>query len=167
MGTRIVDSKKVAVQTSPTNTFSPVRKIGGARGWYYAQWLWNLRGFLDLLAGGVGMRRGRRDPEKLRVGDVIDFWRVEAYEPDHRLLLVAEMKLPGRAWLEFEVLKTRNGSMIRQTAIYDPVGLLGLAYWYVLYPFHQLIFAGMLHAIAHQASLEIRGTPHLIGKVVG
>jgi tryptophan-rich sensory protein len=109
--------------------------------------LWKLRGLLDLLVGGVGLRRGRRSVDHVRVGDTIDCWRVEAYEPDRRLRLVAEMRLPGRAWLEFEVEPTTSGSQIRQTAIFDPAGLAGLAYWYLVYPLHQIVFGGMLHGI--------------------
>ena len=90
------------------------------------------------------MRRGRRDPVDIRLGDTLDFWRVEAFEPDRLLRLRAEMKVPGRAWLEFEVTRTADGSSVRQTAIFDPVGLAGLTYWYALYPLHQLVFAGML-----------------------
>ena len=98
------------------------------------------------------LRRGRRDPDDLRVGDVLDFWRVEAYEPDRRLRLAAEMKVPGRAWLEFEVRSHPGGSTIRQTASFDPVGLFGLLYWYALYPVHQWIFNGMLRRIASASS---------------
>jgi uncharacterized protein YbjT (DUF2867 family) len=151
-GTRIVDSRVAEVPVSPELAFKPIRRIGGNTGWYYGNWLWQLRGFLDLLVGGVGMRRGRRDVERLRVGDVLDFWRVEAFEPNQRLRLAAEMKLPGRAWLEFEVEGNTSTSIIRQTAIFDPVGLFGLAYWYLLYPLHQLIFAGMLRSIVAVAS---------------
>jgi hypothetical protein len=106
-----------------------------------------VRGFIDLLCGGVGVRRGRRDPEWLEVGDTVDWWRVETIEPNRRLRLIAEMKLPGRAWLEFEVTEDAGGALVRQTAIFDPVGLSGLAYWYLIYPLHQLIFAGMLRGI--------------------
>ena len=97
------------------------------------------------------MRRGRRDPEDLRVGDALDFWRVERYEPPHHLRLYAEMKLPGRAWLEFEVTGNDQGSTIRQTAIFDPIGLSGLLYWYGIYPLHQFVFAGMLRNIVRAA----------------
>ena len=128
--------------------FRSVERIGGSRGWYYANWLWWLRGWLDLLIGGVGMRRGRRDPEYLRVGDTLDCWRVESIEPGQRLRLSAEMKLPGRAWLEFEVQEERAVSRLRQTATFDPLGLWGLAYWYAVWPLHQLVFAGMLRGIA-------------------
>lgn len=97
------------------------------------------------------MRRGRANPDTLGVGDTLDCWRVEAMEPDRRLRLAAEMRLPGRAWLEFEVEASGSGSTIRQTAIFDPVGLAGLAYWYAVYPLHKLIFAGMLREIAAAA----------------
>jgi uncharacterized protein YbjT (DUF2867 family) len=150
-GTRIVDSRVVHVDSPRARAFRPIRRIGGRTGWYYGDSLWSLRGFLDLLVGGVGMRRGRRDPETIRVGDVIDCWRVEAVEPDRRLRLAAEMKLPGRAWLEFELEEKERGCAIRQTAVFDPVGLTGLAYWYLLYPVHQLVFAGMLRGLAGAA----------------
>lgn len=150
-GSRLVDSRTAAVEVAPDQAFAPIRRIGGRTGWYYGNWLWSLRGFLDLLCGGVGVRRGRRDPERLRVGDAVDFWRVERYEPPHRLRLSAEMKLPGRAWLEFEVTPDEGGSTIRQTAIFDPVGLTGLLYWYGIYPLHQLVFAGMLRNISRAA----------------
>lgn len=146
-GSRLIDSRRVRVPAPPPVAFAPIRRIGGATGWYYGDWLWRLRGFIDLLFGGIGVRRGRRDPEWLHVGDTIDWWRVEAIEPNQRLRLVAEMKLPGRAWLEFEVEGDSHSSTIRQTAIFDPVGLSGLAYWYLIYPLHQLIFAGMLRGI--------------------
>jgi hypothetical protein len=146
-GSRLVDSRVARVPVPPPVAFAPIRRIGGATGWYYGNWLWRLRGLLDLLLGGVGVRRGRADPERLRVGDTLDWWRVEAFEPDRRLCLWAEMKLPGRAWLEFEVEGDTHSSTIRQTAIFDPVGLSGLAYWYLIYPLHQLIFAGMLRGI--------------------
>jgi uncharacterized protein YbjT (DUF2867 family) len=146
-GSRIVDSRSVRVRHPPHEAFAPVRRIGGYTGWYYGNWLWRLRGFLDLLMGGVGVRRGRRDPENLVPGDALDFWRVEAIEADRLLRLVAEMKLPGRAWLQFEVEPDGQGSVLRQTALFDPSGLLGLVYWYGLYPLHQLVFAGMLRGI--------------------
>lgn len=102
------------------------------------------------------MRRGRPASEIIRAGDTIDFWRVEAFEPGHFLRLAAEMKLPGRAWLEFEVVGDNSLSTIRQTAIFDPVGLSGLAYWYALYPVHQLVFGGMLRRIVDAALREDR-----------
>jgi len=151
--TRIVDSRVLDVPVPPSAAFAPIRRIGGRVGWYHGNWLWRLRGFLDLLVGGVGVRRGRRDPEHLEVGDAVDFWRVEVIEPDRRLRLAAEMKLPGRAWLEFEVEPTHTGSRIRQTAEFDPIGSLGLAYWYALYPIHHRVFAGMLAGIGRETYL--------------
>ena len=147
-GSRLIDSRTVQLNIPPTLTFKPIQRIGGDTGWYAWNWLWQLRGFLDLLVGGVGMRRGRAHFEILRVGDTVDFWRVEEHDPNHFLRLAAEMKLPGRAWLEFEVTGDDFSSTIRQTATFDPVGLLGLIYWYALYPLHQLVFAGMLRGIA-------------------
>jgi uncharacterized protein YbjT (DUF2867 family) len=153
-GSRLVDSRTLDVATSPAHAFAPIQRIGGDMGWYAWNGLWRLRGFLDLLAGGVGMRRGRPSPTALRIGDTVDFWRVETLVPDHLLRLAAEMKLPGRAWLEFEV--TGDGSMatIRQTAIFDPVGLPGRVYWYALFPLHQLVFSGMLRGLARASLLE-------------
>ena len=107
----------------------------------------------------MGIRRGRRDPDWLRVGDTVDWWRVEEFEPNRRLRLFAEMKLPGRAWLEFQVERSSSGSIIRQTAMFDPVGLAGLAYWYGVYPLHKLVFAGMLRSIAAVAQSSINQGP--------
>lgn len=155
-GTRLVDSRTAQVSVSPHLAFAPVEKIGGANGWYFANILWWLRGALDLLAGGVGLRRGRRDPHTLAAGDTLDFWRVESVQSDRRLNLVAEMKVPGRAWLQFEVEPNIRGSVIRQTAIFDPAGLGGLVYWYALYPIHRWIFNGMLQSIATTAERSAR-----------
>jgi uncharacterized protein YbjT (DUF2867 family) len=149
----MVDSRIIRVSSSAECAFAPIRRIGGRRGWYYANWLWRLRGLLDKLCGGVGMRRGRRDAESLRVGDVVDFWRVEAVEPNRRLRLSAEMKLPGRAWLDFEVYSDATGTVIRQTASFDPRGLWGRAYWYSVFPLHQFIFGGMLRGIAAESEV--------------
>ncbi len=153
-GSRIVDSRTASVRVPPETAFAPIQRIGGKTGWYYGNWWWRVRGFLDRLVGGVGLRGGRRDPVDLRVGEALDFWRVEAFEPGHLLRLQAEMKLPGRAWLEFEVTPAEDGSVIRQTAIFDPLGLFGLAYWYLLYPLHRMIFAGMLRALVRAAEQE-------------
>lgn len=147
-GQRIVDSRSLKVRAAPDQAFAPIRRIGGRVGWYYGDWLWRIRGFLDNLVGGVGLRRGRRDPENIFPGEAIDFWRVEAIEPDRLLRMRAEMRLPGRAWLQFEVEEVDGGSRIRQTAIFDPRGLSGLLYWYALYPVHQLVFKNMLLNIA-------------------
>ncbi len=150
-GNRLVDSRTAYVNTTTAKAFRPVRRIGGRNGWYFANWLWRLRGAIDLWVGGVGLRRGRRDDERLRVGDTLDWWRVEAIESDRRLLLFAEMKVPGRAWLEFEVVASGDGALIRQTAVFDPIGLAGLLYWYGVYPLHSLVFRGMLREIARRA----------------
>ena len=153
-GSRIVDSRTSTVNVPPEIAFAPIQRIGGKTGWYYGNWLWRLRGVLDLLVGGVGLRRGRRDALNLRVGDVVDFWRVEAFEPIRLLRLQAEMKLPGRAWLEFEVSGKDGASVIRQTAIFDPAGLLGLVYWYSLYPVHRVVFSGMSKGISRAVRKE-------------
>lgn len=148
---RVVDSREVTVRATPKDAFDPIRHIGGDRGWYAYDWLWRLRGFLDLLVGGVGVRRGRPMADELHIGDPLDFWRVEAYEPGKFLRLNAEMKLPGRAWLEFEVRPHPDGATIRQTALFDPVGILGLGYWYLVYPLHRMVFSAMLSNIAAAA----------------
>ena len=148
----MLDAHSLQVEAPPAEAFAPIRRIGGANGWYAHQFLWKVRGWLDLLVGGVGLRRGRRDQENLDVGDAVDFWRVEKFEPDHLLLLRAEMKVPGRAWLEFKVEPDGTGSVIHQTAVYDPEGLFGLVYWYTLYPVHGPVFNGMLRGIATRAT---------------
>ena len=136
-------------QRPPAVAFAPIERIGGDTGWYVDNELWEIRGALDALVGGPGLRRGRRDPIDIRVGDAIDFWRVEAFEQDRLLRLAAEMKLPGRAWLQFEVEPdSKGGSTIRQTIIFDPAGVTGLAYWYSLWPIHGHIFGAMLQRIA-------------------
>ena len=150
-GSRIIASRHATVQCSPSEAFHPIQRIGGDTGWYFANCLWKIRGFLDLLAGGVGVRRGRHHPVNIDTGDAIDFWRAEAFIPDRLLRLRAEMKVPGRAWLQFEVEPSKDGSVIRQTAIFDPLGVWGLFYWYALYPVHQLIFSGMLRGIKRAA----------------
>jgi len=147
-GRRFVDSRVRHVLSSPEVAFRAVERLGGRTGWYFGDWIWSLRGLMDLVVGGVGMRRGRRDPEHVLPGDTIDCWRVEAVEPGSLLRLAAEMRLPGRAWLQFEVERDGSGSMLRQTAIFDPLGLTGQLYWYFSYPVHQLIFPGMLRGIA-------------------
>ena len=150
-GNRLVDTRTITVAATPEAAFRPIRQIGGQTGWYFGNGLWALRGWLDLLAGGVGMRRGRRDAEWLQPGDVVDCWRVESIEPHRHLRLVAEMKLPGRAWLEFDVEPASAGVVLRQTATFDPVGLWGLAYWYALFPMHELVFRGMIRNLGRLA----------------
>jgi uncharacterized protein YbjT (DUF2867 family) len=147
IGRRMVATHAIRVSCGPPEAFAPIRRIGGRTGWYALDWFWQARGLLDTLRGGVGLRRGRRDPHDLRVGDTVDFWRVERLEPEHRLLLAAEMKLPGRLWLQFEVERSGEGSLIRQTTVFDPAGYVGLAYWYALYPVHDRVFTATLRGI--------------------
>ncbi len=147
-GSRIIESLTVVTTKTPAEAFEPIRRIGGKAGWYYANVLWRVRGLVDLWTGGPGLRRGRIHPDLPEVGSHVDFWRVEAFEPDSLLRLRAEMRLPGRAWLQFEVQRKGSGSVIRQTAIFEPLGLAGLVYWYGLYPIHRVMFRGMLRGIA-------------------
>jgi uncharacterized protein YbjT (DUF2867 family) len=146
-GRRLVASRVVRVGRSRDEAFAPIQRIGGTTGWYAANWFWRLRGFLDTLRGGVGLRRGRRDPLDLRAGDTVDFWRVERVESGRLLRLAAEMKIPGRLWLQFEVDAQDHHSLVRQTTVFDPAGYVGLAYWYLLYPIHHGVFSRMLRGI--------------------
>lgn len=151
-GSRLVDSRTRELSLSAPQAFGFVEAIGGPAGWYHANWLWRARGLIDLAFGGPGLRRGRRHPQRLQVGDTVDFWRVEAIEPPSLLRLAAEMRLPGRAWLQYEITPSgQDSSTIRQTAIFDPVGLPGLAYWYLVYPLHAYVFKGMLNGMADNA----------------
>jgi uncharacterized protein YbjT (DUF2867 family) len=143
-GSRIFDIYSIDTPCSCEQAFKPIRHIGGKVGWYYGNWMWQLRGLIDKMLGGVGMRLRCRDTEKLKPGDIIDFWRVETYEPNRSLRLRAEMKLPGKAWLQFEVYPDNKGAIVYQTAIFKPLGLAGLIYWYGLYPLHRFIFVRML-----------------------
>jgi uncharacterized protein YbjT (DUF2867 family) len=147
MSRRLVTSRVERVHASPPEVFAAIQRIGGARGWYGTDWFWTLRGALDKLRGGDGMRRGRRDPHELRAGDAIDFWRVVRIQPDRRLLVAAEMKLPGRLWLDYEVTSNGSHTVICQTTVFDPAGYAGLAYWYLLYPVHDAIFTAMLRGL--------------------
>jgi len=139
------DVRTIKVENT-TTTLNKIWAIGGKNGWYYGNWLWEIRGFLDQLAGGVGMRRGRKNDTEIFSGDALDFWRVLlANKEEKRLLLYAEMKLPGEAWLEFKI---DENSCLIQTATFRPLGLFGRLYWYLVLPFHGLIFNGMIHNIA-------------------
>ncbi len=156
-GTRLVDHRHTVVAVAPERAFAAIERIGGPHGWYAFDWLWAVRGWMDRMIGGPGMSRGRRDPDRLRAGDVLDCWLVEACEPPRRLRLAAEMKLPGRGWLEFEVVPRDGDVTIHQTAVFDPKGLGGLAYWYAIWPLHELVFRRMLAGIASQAVRDARG----------
>lgn len=148
---RFMDSRAIEVSAPPAQCFAVVANLGGREGWPPYTWLWRLRGLLDVLCGGVGMRRGRPEGRAIRVGDTLDFWRVERYEAGHLLRLAAEMKVPGRAWLEYSVEPRGAGSVIQQTAVFDPMGLAGLLYWYSLVPVHAVLFWGMLRSIGRRS----------------
>ncbi len=159
----IVERRQMTVRTTPEAVFQTFTGLGGQRGWLYANWTWQIRGALDRLVGGVGLRRGRRDADLVRVGDALDFWRVEAVIPDGLMRLRAEMKVPGQAWLQFEVRPHSDEegvSNLVQTAFFAPKGLWGLLYWYALYPIHKLIFSGMIRqvgAFAEQTARHQKG----------
>jgi uncharacterized protein YbjT (DUF2867 family) len=145
------DVREVAIDAPSWAVFRAVCRMGGGHGWY-ADWLWRIRGWLDRLAGGPGLRRGRRDPDTLRYGDALDFWRVVGFDRDRCLSLRAEMRLPGEALLDFRV--QTNGERhctLRQTALFEPRGLFGLMYWYAVLPFHGVVFRGMLAGIRRDA----------------
>ena len=150
-GSRLIYSKDIKVPFPPVECFRPIQCVGGETGWYTLNWLWQLRGLLDKIVGGVGSKRGRRNPRCLLPGDTIDFWRVDAIEQDRMLRLFSELKAPGRAWLQFEVNGDAASSTIRLTSIFDPVGVAGILYWYAFYPFHMLVFSGMLKGIVKAA----------------
>lgn len=140
------------VETSPERVFSVFSSLGGTRGWLVWRWAWTLRGWLDQLVGGPGLRRGRRHPVDLYPGEAVDFWRVEEWRPPTLLRLRAEMKVPGRAWLQFEAVPKEEGTELVQTAYFVPTGFLGWLYWYALYPVHALIFDDMVAAVAREAT---------------
>jgi hypothetical protein len=140
--------------------WSPVTRIGGRTGYYHARSLWWLRGLADRLAGGAGLGRGRRHPVRLGIGDPLDFWRVLDISPKNRLLLLAEMKLPGQALLEFKLRSMGdNHTELQILSRFLPKGLWGILYWYILYPFHERVFRGMLHGIAGAAGKPIISGP--------
>ena len=148
----ILERRQRLVRAPAAAVYRTFSRLGGETGWLCMDWAWTIRGFMDRLLGGVGVRRGRRDPEEVRVGDAVDFWRVEMVEPDRLLRLRAEMKVPGRAWLQFEVEPVDAGtSRLAQTAYFAPRGLAGLVYWYLLYPIHAVIFSGLARRIAARA----------------
>lgn len=144
------DIKKIKIDENTERIVNNVWALGGNRGWYYANWLWNLRGFIDKVAGGVGLNRGRRHPTEIITGDSLDFWRVLLADKENgRLLLYAEMLLPGEAWLEFSIANENDENYILQKAIFRPKGIFGRLYWMFSYPFHLFIFRGMLKGIVN------------------
>lgn len=146
----IIERRQRKVGAPAAATFNVVRGLGGKRGWLYMNWAWEIRGWMDRLIGGVGLRRGRRDPDDLRVGDALDFWRVESLKENALLLLRAEMKVPGKAWLQFQIQPEGEECTLTQTAFFAPKGLLGFLYWYALYPIHKLIFSGMIDKVVER-----------------
>ena len=153
-------AQQCPVRSPVAQVFHLIRSVGGKQGWYYANWLWQLRGWLDERVGGVGLRRGRLHPDALHVGDTVDFWRVEDVIPDRRLLLQAEMKVPGRAWLLFELNpETPFRTNLRCSAWFEPRGLLGELYWWITYPIHVPFFRGLLRRIRARAERDFRRPP--------
>lgn len=159
-GVLFADVRRVTTAASAAAVFSAVRRIGGDRGWPSWRWAWTLRGWIDVAVGGVGVRRGRRDPEQLRPGDALDFWRVEEIVDGQLLRLRSEMKVPGEAWLEFRIGRTADGqrTVLTQRALFAPRGLTGRLYWWALRPFHGPIFASMAQALAAEGSAVADGT---------
>ena len=150
-GTLLADHKEVRTSANNDDVFWAFARIGGTAGYYTQDWAWRLRGLIDVLLGGVGLRRGRRHPEKVRVGDAIDFWRVAAVTPGRHLQLTADMKLPGDAWLEWNIEPSADGTILTQSAYFRPRGLAGRVYWFVMFPFHRLIFGRMARSIVETA----------------
>lgn len=157
------DTREVTVPVPAHAAFRAVCRLGGGHGWYAMNWLWKIRGGVDRLVGGPGLRRGRRDPEQLAFGEALDFWRVTGIDTDRRLSLRAEMKLPGEALLEFQIEpRGPDTCLLRQTALFKPRGLLGLLYWWSVFPFHHFVFEGMLQGIRKEA-LQLAAEDHLTG----
>ncbi len=150
------DKREKEIKGDPERVFKNIWAVGGKRGWYYGSWMWKIRGFLDQVVGGVGLRRGRTNPNTINTGDTLDFWRVLAADKENkRLLLYAEMKLPGEAWLEFSIIKKEDGKYyLKQTATFRPRGLSGRAYWYSVLPFHFFVFNGMANNIVKGPEIE-------------
>jgi uncharacterized protein YbjT (DUF2867 family) len=161
-----IERFQMYLDVSPEAVFRSYTGIGGARGWLYMDWAWSLRGWMDKVIGGVGLRRGRRHPDEIRTGESLDFWRVEAIEKDRRMLLRAEMKVPGKAWLEFESVPKDGRTLVSSTAYFAPHGVSGILYWYTMWPFHKFIFAGLTRGIASRARILARSSIPFNGKSV-
>ncbi|MGB7874918.1 MAG: SDR family oxidoreductase, partial [Anaerolineales bacterium] len=148
----MIEQRQVLVELPPEPVFRAYTGLGGDRGWLYMDWAWSIRGWLDKLVGGVGLRRGRRHPDVIGTGESLDFWRVEVIEPNRMMRLRAEMKVPGDAWLQFESLPQEDGkTLLRVNAYFDVHGVTGLLYWYAMYPFHKFIFDGLTNRLASRA----------------
>jgi uncharacterized protein YbjT (DUF2867 family) len=162
-GTVLRDRRALTVENDVETVWNTIIQVGGKQGWYGTDLLWKIRGWVDRLIGGVGHSRGRRNPDELQVGDALDFWRVKQCDRLRKLTLLAEMKLPGRATLSFELEELDDGRLrIKQTAEFVPSGLLGLLYWYLIYPAHSLVFNSMLRGIARHAEVEVLEDPDSI-----
>ena len=148
------ETRAVYVHAQPDQVFRTFSTLGGERGWLAFDWLWKIRGYVDRFVGGPGLRRGRRDPDALYPGDAVDFWRVEIVERPHVLRLRAEMRMPGQAWLQFKAIPEGSGTRLVQSALFAPRGVIGLLYWYAMYPAHLFIFPRMVRAIARRALRE-------------
>ncbi len=160
-GTLLRGGFKIRLDARPEDIWPIISQVGGKNGWYYGDFLWQVRGWMDSIAGGVGLRRGRRHPENLLVGDALDFWRVLGVDPPHHLILLAEMKLPGEAIMDFEILNIKKAIELRLGTRFRPRGLYGILYWYTLLPFHDLLFGGMLRQIAHRVDRKIIDGPRI------
>ncbi len=148
----MIEQRQMLLDLPPEQVFDAYAGIGGERGWLYMDWAWEIRGWMDKIVGGVGLRRGRRHPDKIRVGESLDFWRVEEITPNRCMMLRAEMKTPGRAWLEFQSIPQPDGkTLFKLVAYFAARGLGGFLYWYSLFPIHKFIFDGMLRNLAKRA----------------
>jgi hypothetical protein len=146
-----IETRQKLLDLSPQDVFRSYAAIGGKRGWLYMDWAWSIRGWLDKAVGGVGLRRGRRHPDEIRAGDSLDFWRVEEVENGRLLRLRAEMRVPGKAWLQFESVPQNNQTLLSVTAYFAPHGVLGNFYWFAMWPFHKFIFDGLINQVASRA----------------
>jgi uncharacterized protein YbjT (DUF2867 family) len=159
----ITETRQLESVAQPETIYQVFTSLGGSNGWLFANILWHIRGIMDRAVGGVGLRRGRRHPTDIRIGDPLDFYRVEALEPNRMMRLRAEMKVPGEAWMEFRLRPLENGStLITQTAYFAPKGLFGHLYWYILYPIHSIVFSGLINAIRKRSEKAQKSLPQLV-----
>jgi hypothetical protein len=149
----MMERRTLLLDLPPHAVYRAYSGIGGSRGWLYMDWAWALRGWFDKAIGGVGIRRGRRNPDELLPGESLDFWRVDAVEPDRLLRLRAEMRVPGKAWLQFESTAQDGKTLLTETAYYEPKGFWGFLYWYAMWPFHAFLFDGLIRRLAARARM--------------
>ncbi len=155
-----IERRQVLLDLKPEDIFRAYTGVGGERGWLYMNWSWALRGWIDKIIGGVGLRRGRRHPDEVHAGEALDFWRVESVEKNTRLRLLAEMKAPGKAWLEFESIPQDGKTLFTVTAYFAPHGVSGFLYWYAMWPFHKFIFDGLTRRLASRARVLSHSYSH-------